>query len=154
MSAGPFRRLAAAVVFPHELAHALPAAAAGLSFSLTPLPEWDGSVSPLWQFDAELNGDSPLWLIRLVAVAPAVVFLGVAAGLRVTGAVSGAAALPVAVLFALWGSLSAGDLGVALSPAAAREAGAFLAPVGRRIRVAADLLAVVTTVAVAAVLLW
>lgn len=153
MSAGFLRRLAAAVVFPHELAHALPAAAAGLSITVTPLPEWDGPVSPLWQFDAELDGDSPLWLIRLVAVAPLVVFVSVAAGLRATDAVSGVAALPVAGLCALWGSPSAGDLGVALSPAEAREAGQFLATVDRRVRLAADLLAVVTTVAVAALLL-
>lgn len=150
----PLRRLAAAVVFPHELAHAVPAAAAGLSITVTPLPEWEGDVEPLWQFDAELDDDSPLWLIRLVAVAPLVVFLAVAAGLRVGGVISGVVALPVAVLCALWGSLSAGDLGVALSPAEARSQGQFLATVDRRTRLVADVLAIATTAGVALLLLW
>jgi|GEM_PF-3247810 len=149
----PLRRLAAAVVFPHELAHVVPAAAAGLSITLKPLPEWEGDADPLWQFDAELDRDSPLWLIRLVAVAPLVVFVAVAVGLRVGGLVSGTVALPVAVLCALWGSLSAGDLGVALSPAEARSHGQFLATVDRRTRLVADVLAVATTVAVTLVLL-
>ncbi|MEZ3117574.1 hypothetical protein RYH80_16785 [Halobaculum sp. MBLA0147] len=150
---GPLRTAAAVLVVPHELAHVLPAAAAGLTYRLTLLPEWEGSADPLWRFDADLDEESPLWLVRLVAVAPTPVFLGVALALRLSGTVSGTTALVAAMLCALWGTLSAGDLAVALAPSEARDAGEFLVRGRPGTQQAADALAVLTTLIVAGVLL-
>lgn len=43
----PMYLLLAAVVFPHEVAHAVPARLAGLDVEVTLLPEWDGPEVPL-----------------------------------------------------------------------------------------------------------
>jgi hypothetical protein len=142
----------APVVLPHELGHALPAVLAGLSWRVRLLPEWEGSATPLGQFDATLSATTPRWLIRLVAVAPLPLYLGVAVLL-------GAVELPtpvavLAVLFCAAGAtLSAGDLAIAANPTAAREAGQFRVTAAGWESPVADLLTVVTTVVVALLVL-
>ena len=147
------RLAAACLTLPHELAHALPAAAAGLSPELTLLPEYDGDVTPLGQFDAAIEAGTPAWLVRLVAVAPLPTYVGLAVLLRFVVAPSGVAA-PVAVLACAYSaSLSRGDLAVATRPEQAVSAGRFAASGSRRLQVTADLLTVGTTVLVGVVLL-
>ena len=46
---------AAVAVLPHELAHALPAAAAGLRPEITVLPAYEGDATPLGRFAADVS---------------------------------------------------------------------------------------------------
>jgi hypothetical protein len=145
------RALVAPVVLPHELGHALPATLAGLPASISLLPDWDGPETPLGLFDADLDRTTPLWLIRLIAVAPLPLALSVAALLRL---VSLPAPLALAAFFlcAAAGTLSSGDVAVAANPAAARDAGQFRVPVAGWETFASDLSTVTSTLAVAAIL--
>ncbi|MFB6243876.1 MAG: hypothetical protein ABEH80_07230 [Halobaculum sp.] len=119
------------LVLPHEAAHAVVAALAGLDPEVTVLPDWDGSAEPLGQFDADIPPETSTWVIRLIAVAPLVIYLGVAA---VVGAVSRStslSSLAAALVIGFWASLSDGDIAVAANPHAARDAGRLLVPPSR-----------------------
>lgn len=125
----PLTRLfLAVVVLPHELAHAVPARLAGLDTDVTLLPEWGGPEQPLGQFDATIGPETPLWLIRIVAVAPAVVFLGVAAALGEVLSPRSPVSYVLVPALAYWAALSNGDIAVAVNARAARRTGAFRAP--------------------------
>ena len=145
------RAVVAAAVLPHELGHALPAALARLPFSITLLPEWEGPERPLGRFDAEVDAATPSWLIRLVAVAPLLLYVSLAGVLRVAVALPRPAAVAVFLLCSYWATLSAGDLAVAASPDEVRESGGFLATVAGWETAVADALTVVTVVLVAVV---
>ena len=148
------RRLAVApVVLPHELAHAAAAVAVGLSPEVRLLPPHEGAATPLGQFDADLPPTTPAWRVRLVAVAPLVVFVGGAVVLRWTVAPRGAGAVLALAACAYWGSLSAGDVAVAVAPGEARDAGRFVAGVTPRIQATADALTLAVVFVVAGVLL-
>jgi hypothetical protein len=123
----PTYLLLAVVVFPHEVAHAVPARLAGLDVEVTLLPEWDGPEVPLGRFNAALDQDTSLWLVRLIAVAPLPTYLGVAAGV---GSVlpSDSPAVVLLPVLTYWATLSGGDIAVAADARAARDAGEFLAP--------------------------
>jgi hypothetical protein len=147
------RRLAVApVALPHELGHAVVAAAAGLPYTVTLLPSFDGPVTPLGRFDADIDRTTPCWQIRLVAVAPLPLFVGLAAAV---GALSLPAPVGIVVWFlcAVWASLSAGDLAVAAAPEAARRAGAFTVALDGWEPRAADLLTLVTALVVGVLVL-
>ena len=147
-------RLAVApVVLPHELAHAAAALAVGLTPEVRLLPPHDGTTTPLGQFDADLPASTPAWRVRLVAVAPLVVYVIGAVLLRLTVAPAAPGAVLAVVPLAYWGSLSAGDVAVAAAPDEALEAGRFAAGVTRRTRAAADALTLLVALVVAAVLL-
>lgn len=121
------RAVAALVVGPHELGHAVPAWLAGIEPTITLLPQVQGAI-PLGQFDAAIDPSTPTSVIRLCALAPLPLNLGVAA---VLGAVLPAASPATVVSFpivAYWATLSGGDVAVAANPQAAREAGRFRAP--------------------------
>jgi hypothetical protein len=146
--------LAALAVLPHEAAHALPARLAGLDPEVTLLPAWEGDGTPLGQFDADIDGSTSAWLVRLIAVAPWLTFVGCAVLL---GPVGGVALPPVVgvvvtLLLALWASLSAGDLAVAGNPDAARAVGRFTVPTAGWESGVADLLTVGTVLLVAVLL--
>ncbi len=148
------RRVALLVfVVPHELGHAVPAHLAGLQYDVRLQPEWEGDGTPLGQFDAAVDDAVPLWLVRAVAVAPLPLYLGVALVVRETARPSGLPAVLTAGLCAVWASLSAGDLGIALAPVESRHAGSFVATVPRQTRRVADLLTLLTTAAAAVILL-
>jgi hypothetical protein len=145
---------AAVAVLPHEAAHALPARLAGLDPTVTLLPTWTGGGTPLGQFDAAIDDATPAWLVRLVAVAPWLTFVGVAV---LVGPVFRVALPPVVgvvvtLLLALWASLSAGDLAVAGNPDAARTAGQFTVPAAGWESRVADVLTVGTVLLVAVLL--
>lgn len=147
------RLLAAPVVLPHELGHALPAVAAGLPVTVTLLPEWDGSQRPLGRFNAALDPSTPLWLVRLVAVAPGPLYVGLAAVLRVTVMPTGSAAVAAILCCGFWAAPSGGDIAVARNPAEARAAGEFLVTMaGSETRVA-DAATLAVTVLIGVVLL-
>lgn len=145
------RAVVAAAVLPHELGHALPAALARLPFSVTLLPEWDGSGRPLGRFDAEVDAATPSWLIRLVAVSPLLLYVSLAGVLRVAVALPRPAAVAVFLLSSYWATLSAGDLAVAANPDEVRESGRFLVSVTGWETTASDMLTVVTVLLVAVV---
>lgn len=127
MLRGAARAILAVVVLPHELAHALPARLAGLRVDITVLPEWDGPDVPIGRFDARLEPETPLWLIRLIALAPFPAFVGVAA---VLGRLPLADPVSLALLpgLAVSATPSGGDIAVAANPRAARDAGGFTVP--------------------------
>jgi hypothetical protein len=141
----------AALAVPHELGHALPAVLARLPYSITLLPEWEGTTTPLGQFDAEVGPDTSPWLIRAVAVAPFPLFVALAALVRVTTTLPRPAAIAVVLLCSWWASLSGGDLAVAANPEEVKEAGAFLVTVAGWETAASDVLTVLTVVLVAVV---
>lgn len=146
------RSLLAPVVLPHELGHALPALAFGISPEITILPDWDGGAVPVARFNGDLPPSTPVWAIRLIAVAPLPIFLCVAALLRPFVPADSLSTLAAVVLCSAWATLSAGDLAVASNPRAARKAGEFLVRDGRWTNV--PLVSTpVTTAAVAAILL-
>jgi hypothetical protein len=147
--------LAAAAVLPHELAHALLARLAGLDPEVTLLPTWDGDGTPLGQFDAAIDDSTPAWLVRLIAVAPWLTFVGCAVllGPVLSVALPQIVGVVVTLLLALWGSLSAGDLAVAGSPDAARAAGRFTVPTAGWESRVADVLTVGTVLLVAVLLI-
>ena len=147
-------RLAVApVVLPHELAHAAAALAVGLTPEVRLLPPHEGSTTPLGQFDADLPASTPTWRVRLVAVAPLIVFVGGAMLLRLTVAPAALGAVFAVVPLAYWGSLSAGDVAVAAAPDEARKSGRFAADVTRRVQATADALTLVVALVIAAALL-
>ena len=141
-----------AVVLPHELAHAVPARLGGLDPEITLLPAWDGDAVPLGRFNAAVSESTPAWLIRLVAVAPLPTFLAVAAGLGSVVPADRPLTVGLVALLSWWGSLSEGDLSVALAPEAVRAAGEFRAPSSPLARLA-PLFVVGTIVAVSWLLL-
>ncbi|MFB6297460.1 MAG: hypothetical protein ABEH56_02950 [Salinirussus sp.] len=122
------RLLLAAAVLPHEAAHALPAHLAGLDVAVTLLPEWDGPEVPLGQFNAHLDRETSLWLVRLIALAPLPTYLGVAAGLGAVLPDRSPATVLLLPALTYWATLSGGDFAVAAHPRSAREAGEFVAP--------------------------
>jgi hypothetical protein len=150
----PLLLLAAVTVLPHELAHALPARLAGLDPEVTLLPDTPVDGTALGQFDADVDATTPAWVVRLVAVAPWLTFVGLAVLLGPVARVAFPPAVGVALTLALslWASLSAGDLAVAADPDAARAGGRFTVPTAGWTGRAADLLTV-GTVALVAVLL-
>ena len=151
----PFTLLFAAVaVLPHEAAHALPARLAGLDPEVTLLPRWNGQGTPLGQFDAALDEATPAWLVRLIAVAPWLTFVGwaVLLGPVLRVDLSPTLGVVVTLALALWASLSAGDLAVAGNPDAARAAGRFTVPTAGWESRVADLLTVGTVLLVAVLL--
>jgi hypothetical protein len=123
----PVYLLLAVIVLPHEAAHAVPARLAGLDVEVTLLPEWDGPEVPLGRFDAALDQDTPLWLVRLIAIAPLPTYLSVAAGV---GSVlpSDSSAVVLFPVLTYWATLSGGDIAVAADARTARDAGEFLVP--------------------------
>ena len=145
--------VAAPVVLPHELAHAAAAVAVGLSPEVRLLPAHEGAPTPLGQFNADLPASTPTWRVRLVAVAPLVVYVVDAAVLRLTFVPGGAGAVLAVAPLAYWGSLSAGDVAVAAAPEEALEAGRFVAGVTPRIQATADALTLLVALVVAAALL-
>jgi len=147
------RCIVAPVVLPHELGHALPATVARLRSTVTLLPDWDGSQQPLGRFNAELTPSTPLWVIRLVALAPAPIFIAVAVGIRLTLSPSGPGAVATVLCCSLWAAPSGGDLAVAREPAQARAAGEFLVTTAGEERLLSDLMSVTVTAVVGAVLL-
>jgi len=147
------RLLVGAVVLPHEYAHALPAALAGLDYEVALFPEWEGAAAPLGRFRGAADEATPTALIRLIALAPLPTFLAVAAGIRAAFAPPLPAALVAVVACSWWGTLSAGDLAVAARPAAARRGEPFVVPVAGGERVAADAATVATTLTTGAILL-
>jgi len=122
------RLLVAVCVLPHELGHALPARLAGLEARVTVLPDWEGQAIPLARFNAPLEQTTPLWLVRLVAVGPLPLALGVAALAGPAVPPDSPVTVPLLAALSFWGTLSQGDLAVAAAPGAARESGEFLAP--------------------------
>lgn len=122
------RLLLAVVVLPHELAHAAPARLAGLQIDVTLRPEWAGPEQPLGQFDAEIGPATPLWLIRMIAVAPLIVYVGAAAGLGAALPTNTPVSTVLIPALAYWATLSNGDIAVAVNARSARETGAFRAP--------------------------
>jgi hypothetical protein len=105
----------------------VPAWLAGLEPTITLLPQVQGAI-PLGQFDASIGPSTPTSVIRLCALAPLPLNLGIAAAL---GAVLPAASPATVALFPLvayWATLSGGDVAVAATPQAAREARQFRAP--------------------------
>jgi hypothetical protein len=147
------RAAVAPFVLPHEVGHALPAALAGLPFTIELAPEYDGPVTPLGRFDADVDHTTPGWLIRVVAVAPLPIYVGLAVVLRLTAPLPPALTLPAWFLCSAWASLSDGDLAVAANPDAVREAGGFTVSIAGWEPRAADVLTVTTTLAIGGVLL-
>jgi len=145
------RLVLALLVVPHELGHALPATLARLPYTITLLPEWDGSARPLGRFNADLGPETPSWLIRTVAVAPLPVYVGLAAALRLATTLPRPAAIAAFLLCSYWATLSSGDLAVAANPREVRSAGEFLVTVSGWETTASDLLTVVTVLLVAVV---
>ncbi|MFB6303959.1 MAG: hypothetical protein ABEH47_02235 [Haloferacaceae archaeon] len=146
--------LLALLSFPHEWAHAV---------AFAPWAGWGGvEVLPaatdagrrgLARYDPVVPEGTPLLAVRAAAVAPLPAFLGVAGVGAVALPRTPAVRVPAIAALAFWGSLSAGDLAVAADPAAAREAGEFTVPAAAWTEPAADVLTVLTVLAVAVVLL-
>ncbi|MFT4881003.1 MAG: hypothetical protein ACI9CA_001803 [Natronomonas sp.] len=151
----PLVRLVVGVcVIPHELGHALPAWLAGLDIEVTVLPAWDGDGTPLARFNAPLESGTPLWLIRLIALAPLPLYLGVAAGAGVVVPSNSLVGFPVLAALSFWAVLSQGDLAVAASPERVRETGEFLAPASPQTATVMLLLSPATVLAVSLLLFW
>jgi hypothetical protein len=121
------RAVAAVLVGPHELGHAVPAWLAGLEPTITLLPEARGAI-PLGQFDAAIGPSTPTSVIRLCALAPLPLNLGVAAALGTALPATSPVTIVSFPIVAYWAALSAGDVAVAANPQAAREAGRFRTP--------------------------
>lgn len=151
----PLVRFAIAVcVLPHELGHALPAWLAGLDVEVTVLPAWDGDGTPLARFNAPLEAGTPLWLIRLIALGPLPLYLGVAAAAGPVLPPDSLVGFPVLAGLSFWAGLSQGDLAVAASPERVRETGEFLAPASPQTATAMLLLSPATVLAVSLLLFW
>lgn len=121
------RAVAAVLVGPHELGHAVPARLAGLEPTITLLPQARGAI-PLGQFDAAIGPSTPTTVIRLCALAPLPLNLGVAAALGAAFPAGSPVTVVSFPIVAYWATLSDGDVAVAANPQAAREAGGFRAP--------------------------
>jgi hypothetical protein len=144
----------AACVLPHELGHALPAWLAGLDVEVTVLPAWDGDGTPLARFNAPLEPETPLWLVRLIALAPLPLYLAVAAATGVALPPDSLVGFPALAALSFWAGLSQGDLAVAASPKRVRETGEFLAPASPQTATAMLLLSPATVLAVSLLLFW
>ena len=142
------RVVVAPLILPHELAHALIPTIAGYSWTIHVLPDWDGAGTPLGQFDMVVDDTTPLWVIRLAALAPLPLYLSVAVLLGVFE-LGGAVALAAILFCAFSGTLSGGDLAVATQPAAARASGEFVVTPAGWERTASDVLTAATTVVIA-----
>jgi len=147
------RALLAPLVLPHELAHALPAWLAGLDPTVSVLPAYEGRQTPLGQFDAALRRTTPLWRIRLIALAPLPVYLGLAAAMSSVLRADSLVRVVAFPLVSYWAALSGGDLAVAAAPDEARAAGAFVVSGSRWEELAAVLLTAATVLVVALLLL-
>lgn len=148
-----YRGVVGALAVPHELGHALPAVVVRLPYTITLFPDWEGDVTPIGRFNADVDEETPAWLIRAVAVAPLPVFLAVAGLFRVAVAPPMPVAIVALVLCSFWATLSGGDIAVARKPAEAKRAGELLVTVTPRERVFANLSTVATTFLVGVVLL-
>ncbi|MFC6786002.1 hypothetical protein ACFQFH_08875 [Halobaculum halobium] len=146
------RLLVAVAVLPHEAAHAAVARLFGLDAEVEVLPAWGGAGRPLGRFDARVPEGTPSLIIRAVALAP-LTYVGAAAGLDAAlPAESGLRYLAIAPL-AYWAALSNGDLAVAADPETVRERGRFVVADEGWSGPTADALTVLTTGAVAGLLL-
>ncbi|MFC7068985.1 hypothetical protein [Halobaculum lipolyticum] len=146
------RLLVAVAVLPHEAAHAAVARLFGLDAEVEVLPAWAGRGRPLGRFDARVPESTPAFVVRAVALAP-LAYVGVAAVLdAVLPGGSDLRVLAVAPL-AYWAALSNGDLAVAADPEGVRERGRFLVADRGWSGPTADALTVLTTGAVAGLLL-
>ncbi|WP_435064794.1 metalloprotease family protein [Halobaculum sp. EA56] len=146
------RVLLAVAVLPHEAAHAAVARLFGLDAEVELLPAWGGSGRPLGRFDARVPEATPTAVVRAVALAP-LAYVGAAAALdAVLPAESGLRFLAIAPL-AYWAALSNGDLAVAADPETVRERGRFVVADEGWSGPTADALTVLTTGAVAGLLL-
>lgn len=148
------RRVVAVCVLPHELGHALPAWLAGLDVEVTVLPAWHGTGTPLARFNAPLETGTPLWLIRLIALAPLPLYLAVAAVVGTLLPGDSLVGFPVLAALSFWAVLSQGDLAVAASPELVRESGEFLAPASPQTAAAMLLLSPATVLAISLLLFW
>lgn len=147
------RALVATLAMPHELGYAAPAWVCRLDPEVAVLPSWRGETVPLARFNADLDPDTPVVLIRAVAVAPLAIAL-LAAGL--VGTVlprDSLLVVPLLAVLSFWGSLSSGDPAIAANPRLARDHGEFLAPKPPRIDTAALTLTSLTVVLVGLLLL-
>lgn len=139
-------------MLPHEAAHAAVAGLWGFDAEVELLPAWGGADRPLGRFDAAVPEGTPGAVIRAVALAP-LAYVGAAAALDAlvpTGSSLRAAAIAP---LAYWAALSGGDLAVAADPATVRERGRFVVNDEGWSGPTADALAVLTTGAVAGLLL-
>ena len=146
------RLLVAVAVLPHEAAHAAVARLFGLDAEVEVLPAWEGRGRPLGRFDARVPEATPSVVVRAVALAP-LAYVGLAAlldALLPDG--SGLRFIAIAPL-AYWAALSNGDLAVAADPEGVRERGRFLVADEGWSGPTADALTVLTTGAVAGLLL-
>lgn len=147
-------RLAVApLALPHELAHALPAAVAGLPVDVTLLPEWEGSRQPLGRFDTTPTPTTPLWLVSAIAIAPVPVYVALAVAVRLLVHPTGPAAIAAMVCCSIWASPSNGDVAVARHPAEARAAGEFLVTTTGSETAVADVATVAVTLLVGVIVL-
>jgi hypothetical protein len=145
-------RLLKLVVAPFVLPHE-PAVLTGLPTNITLLPDWEGNQQPLGRFNADLDSSTPLWLIRVTALAPIPLFVGLAVLLRLTVLPTGSVAISVFLLCSYWAAPSGGDLAIARRPMQARTAGEFLATTTSREMVISDVATVGIGVLVAVVVL-
>ncbi|SHH23332.1 hypothetical protein [Halobaculum gomorrense] len=146
------RLVVALAVLPHEAAHAAAARLFGLDAEIEVLPAWEGAGRPLGRFDATVPESTPSAVVRAVALAP-LAHVAVAAVLDAAlPAGSDLRVLAIAPL-AYWAALSNGDLAVAADPETVRDRGRFLVADEGWSGPTADALAVLTTGAVAGLLL-
>jgi hypothetical protein len=149
-------------MLPHELAHAAAIRpwTAEVRIDLDPTRDARfagrrGGDRPLARFDAAVPATTPRWAIRLCAIAPLPTLLAVAVVVDAAVGFAGVSPLTVAatVAVAAWASPSGGDLAVLAAPDDVIEAGAFVVDGAPRwADPVATLLAVGTTVAVAAII--
>lgn len=115
---GLIGRLLYAVSVPHELAHLAVIAPWADDTRLVETPSIGGSGvnQPLAMAAADLPPNTPTAAVRGAAIAPLVVFLGLAGGIELLVRPTGGSlvALIVGFLLAFWATLSAGDLAVFL----------------------------------------
>lgn len=144
----------AVLALPHECAHALAFApwADGAAIRVLPAAA-DAGRSGLAQYDPVVPASTPRAAVRVGALAPLPAFLALAGLLAAVLPPEPSVRVPAVVALAFWGSLSPGDLAVAADPDAAREAGRFAVPAAGWTGPAADVLTVLTVLAVAVVLL-
>ena len=145
------RRLLTLLSLPHELAHLAVIAPWGENLRVVGEPTGPGGIdTPLAAAAADLPRGTPTWAVRACAVAPLVVYLGVAVGVELLFRPSGLTpwTLGAGFLLAFWASLSAGDLSVFLRPAEAVANGRLAVSNVEGTRRAASLLLVAVTVVV------
>lgn len=146
------RLLVGLAVLPHEAAHAAVARLFGLDAEVEVLPAWGGAGRPLGRFDAEVPESTPSVVVRTVALAP-LAYVVVAAVLDAALPVGSDLRFVAIAPLAYWAALSNGDLAVAADPETVRERGQFLVDDQGWTGPTADALTVLTTGAVAGLLL-